>query len=214
MGVAERRLKEKEERAKDILKAALRVFAREGLRTATMEAIAAEAQLGKGTIYYYYPSKESLLESLVASMSGEYFRGLLEGAADQTTPAEIATGISQALLAQYKRRPELFHMIHMVLGEPSPRPHRALAQFVTAHLHWLDELEATISGVLQRHSLPVKPFIALMGTYSHGLLFEVVAGRPPDLLLTEATTTFQALMGFNLPKASTKLKAQKNIQEG
>ncbi len=214
MGVAERRLKEKEERSKDILKAALRVFAREGLRTATMEAIAAEAQLGKGTIYYYYPSKESLLESLVASMSGEYFRGLLEGAADQTTPAEIATGISQALLAQYKRRPELFHMIHMVLGEPSPRPHRALAQFVTAHLHWLDELEATISGVLQRHGLPVKPFIALMGTYSHGLLFEVVAGRPPDLLLTEATTTFQALMGSNLPKASTKLKAQKNIQEG
>lgn len=214
MGVAERRLKEKEERAKDILKAALRVFAREGLRTATMEAIATEAQLGKGTIYYYYPSKESLLESLVASMSGEYFRGLLEGAADHTTPAEIALGISQALLTHYKRQPELFHVIHMVLGEPLPRPQKALAQFVTAHLRWLDELEGTISEVLQRHRLPVKPFIALMGTYSHGLLFEVVAGRPPDLLLTEATTTFQSLLGNTPEKASTRHIDQNNIQEG
>jgi AcrR family transcriptional regulator len=179
-----------------------------------MEAIAAEAQLGKGTIYYYYPSKESLLESLVASMSGEYFRGLLEGAADHTTPAEIAQGISQALLAHYKRKPELFHVIHMVLGEPSPRPHRALAQFVTAHLHWLDELEVTISGVLQRHGLPVKPFIALIGTYSHGLLFEVVAGRPPDLLLKEATTIFQVLLSPTPQKASTELKDQKHIEEG
>jgi len=80
MSTAERRLREREERIRSILEAALRVFAREGLRPATMDAIAAEAELGKGTVYYYFPSKEALLEELVASLAGEYFRGLLEGA--------------------------------------------------------------------------------------------------------------------------------------
>ncbi|OGF56750.1 MAG: hypothetical protein A2Z21_06015 [Candidatus Fraserbacteria bacterium RBG_16_55_9] len=214
MGIAERRLHERQERARRILEAALLVFAREGLRPATMEAIAAEAQLGKGTIYYYYPSKEALLGSLITAMAEEYFRGLLEGAADQTTPVAIATGVSRALLAHYKRQPELFRVIHMVLGEPEPRPRTAVTAFTTAHLGWLRQLEAAISGTLGVHRVPIRPFITLLGTYSHGLLFEVVAGRQPDRLLAEATTTFRALLSPPPQKASTGLKDQKNIQEG
>ena len=214
MGVVERRLHERQERVRRILEAALRVFAREGLRPATMEAIAAEAQLGKATIYYYYPSKDALLGSLVTAVSEEYFRGLLVGAAGQTTPVGIAKGISRALLAHYQRQPELFRVIHMVLGEPEPRPDKALAAFTTAHLRWLKQLEAAILETLGMYGVPVRPFITLVGTYSHGLLFEVVAGRQPDRLLAEAATTFQALLNFTPQKASTGLKDHKNIKEG
>jgi AcrR family transcriptional regulator len=195
MGVTERRLKEREERIRSILEAALHVFAREGLRPATMDAIATEAQLGKGTIYYYFPSKEALLEELVAGLAGEYFRGLLEGAAGRATPVAIAQGIIEQLIAHYKRKPELFHVIHMVLGEPEPRPRKALAAFVDAHLHWLQDLEMSVSEALEAHGVPEEPFIYLVGTYSHGLLFEAVAGRDPDRLLAEATAAFQAFLG-------------------
>ena len=194
MSTAERRLREREERIRSILEAALRVFAREGLRPATMDAIAAEAQLGKGTVYYYFPSKEALLEELIARISGEYFRGLLEGARGRSTPLEIAQGIVEKLIEHYKRKPELFQVIHMVLGEPEPRPQKALRAFVEAHLRWLQDLELAVSGVLADHGLPVDPFIYLVGTYSHGILFEAVAGRPPDRLLEEAKSAFAAFL--------------------
>lgn len=219
MGVTERRLKEREGRIRTILEAALRVFAREGLRPATMEAIATEAQLGKGTIYYYFPSKEALLEELVASLAREYFRGLLEGAAGQETPVEIARGIVERLIAHYRRKPELFHVIHMVLGEPEPRPQKALQAFVEAHLRWIQDLEMSVSEVLAAHGVPEGPFICLVGTYSHGLLFEAVAGRDPDRLLAEATAALQAFLGpagaASTGSHSTPKRTQKqNPKEG
>jgi len=205
-------MREREERIRTILEAALRVFAREGLRPATMDAIAAEAQLGKGTIYYYFPSKEVLLEELVASLSGEYFRGLLEGARDKTTPLEIAQGILERLIAHYKRKPELFHVIHMVLGEPEPRPQKALRAFVEAHLRWLQDLEMTVADVLAAYGLPVDPFIYLIGTYSHGILFEAVAGRPPDRLLEEAKSAFAAFLDVAPVETSIPTKPQKGVR--
>lgn len=221
MGVTERRLKEREERIRSILEAALCIFTREGLRPATMEAIAAEAQLGKGTIYYYFPSKEALLEELMAGLAGEYFRGLLEGAAGRSTPVTIAQGIIERLIAHYKRKPELFHVIHMVLGEPEPRPQKALAAFVDAHLRWLQDLERSVSGVLKAHRVPEKAFLYLVGTYSHGVLFEAVAGRDPDRLLTEATAAFQAFLGSAStatsagPSNLTETRNQRqNLKEG
>lgn len=193
MGVEERRQREREERVRSILEAALRVFAREGLTPATVDAIAGEAQLGKGTIYYYFPSKESLLENLVASLSEEYFRGLLAGATGHRTPTAIAQGVVRSLLDHYKRRPELFHVIHMVLGEPEPRPRTALKAFVDAHHNWLKRLEAEVAPVLSQHGICVEAYIDLIGTYAHGLLFEAVAGRDPDVLRDESTAAFQAL---------------------
>ncbi len=194
-GVAARRQREREARRRSILEAALRVFAREGLRPATMDAIAAEAELGKGTVYYYFPSKEALLEELIASLAEEYFRGLLEGAQGRRTPLAIAQGIVEALVEHYKREPEPFRLLHMVLGEPEPRPQKALRAFVEAHLRWLRDLEAAVADVLEAHGLPVDPFIYLVGTYSHGVLFEAVAGRHPDRLLEEALAAFRAFLG-------------------
>lgn len=194
MSTAERRLREREGRIRSILEAALRVFAREGLRPATVDAIAAEAELGKGTVYYYFPSKEALLEELITRLSGEYFRGLLEGAYGKSTPLEIAQGIVEQLIEHYKRKPELFHVIHMVLGEPEPRPQKALRAFVEAHLRWLQDLERAVADVLADYGLPTGPFIYLIGTYSHGILFEAVAGRPPDRLLEEAKSAFAAFL--------------------
>jgi AcrR family transcriptional regulator len=47
-------------RPEEILDAALRVFARRGLHDATLEEVAKEAGISKGTIYLYYKNKEDL----------------------------------------------------------------------------------------------------------------------------------------------------------
>ena len=54
-----------QERRDAILNAALRVFAQPGLAEATMDQIAAAADLSKAALYLYFPSKDSLLHSLL-----------------------------------------------------------------------------------------------------------------------------------------------------
>ncbi len=54
-----------EERPKQILEAALAVFAERGLSAARLEDIARRAGLSKGTIYLYFPNKEELFREVV-----------------------------------------------------------------------------------------------------------------------------------------------------
>ena len=49
-----RREKEKEDRKGHILTAARQVFFEEGIRHATVDAIAARAEVAKGTVYLYF----------------------------------------------------------------------------------------------------------------------------------------------------------------
>src|SRR5258707_471623 len=48
-----------------ILDAALRVFARSGISAATMEDIAAEASVTRGTLLWHFHSKDELLSALI-----------------------------------------------------------------------------------------------------------------------------------------------------
>jgi AcrR family transcriptional regulator len=65
MGTKERRAAEKALRIKGIQDAAKKVFIKKGFFNSTIEEIAKEAQLSKGTIYLYFKSKDELYVSLM-----------------------------------------------------------------------------------------------------------------------------------------------------
>ena len=58
MGITERKEREKLQRREDILNAAERVFFSKGHKNSTMDDVAEEAELSKGTLYLYFKSKE------------------------------------------------------------------------------------------------------------------------------------------------------------
>ncbi|MGD2295415.1 MAG: TetR/AcrR family transcriptional regulator [Candidatus Aminicenantes bacterium] len=60
MGIKERRKREKEQRRNDIIDAAEKVFFSKGYDLATMDDVADEAELSKGTLYLYFKNKEDL----------------------------------------------------------------------------------------------------------------------------------------------------------
>lgn len=64
MGIQDRRRREKETRRQQIVTAAKQVFLHKGLKSATIEDIAFEAELGVATIYAYFKNKEELYASL------------------------------------------------------------------------------------------------------------------------------------------------------
>jgi AcrR family transcriptional regulator len=64
MGVAERKQREKDKRKKEILIAAEKLFSGKKGVDATMDDLAEKTELGKGTLYLYFPNKESILLAL------------------------------------------------------------------------------------------------------------------------------------------------------
>ncbi|OGX82125.1 TetR/AcrR family transcriptional regulator [Hymenobacter coccineus] len=71
MGVTERKQREKVYREAAILEAAKKVFLEKGIVVATIDDIAAEAELGKGTLYRFYRSKEDILLAINEQASRE-----------------------------------------------------------------------------------------------------------------------------------------------
>jgi len=93
MGIAERRQREKEQRANDIINAAEKVIFAKGFENATMDEIAEAAELSKGTLYLYFKTKEELYLA-IALRGNRILR-------DSTTKAieKEATGLDKVIAA-------------------------------------------------------------------------------------------------------------------
>lgn len=68
----------KEEKRNDILKAAMKVISESGFEKATIEDIAKEAGIGKGTVYEYFESKNTLFLDMLRYGVKQYQEGLTE----------------------------------------------------------------------------------------------------------------------------------------
>ena len=69
MGIKERKEREKEQRKQTIIDAAEDIFFSKGIDIATMDDVAAKAELSKGTLYLYFKNKDELFWAI-------HFRGL------------------------------------------------------------------------------------------------------------------------------------------
>ena len=60
MGISERKQRDKQRRREEIIDAAEKVFFGQGIENSTMDDVALEAELSKGTLYLYFKSKEDI----------------------------------------------------------------------------------------------------------------------------------------------------------
>lgn len=93
MGVAERKLREKEHRRQAIVDAAEELFFRQGLQQTTMDQVAAATELSKGTLYLYFRSKDDLYLAINVRAK-RVMRTLLEAALAKQPQA---SGLEQIL---------------------------------------------------------------------------------------------------------------------
>jgi AcrR family transcriptional regulator len=79
-------VKAPDQRRREILEAATRLFRERGFEPTTVQAVAAEAGMAAGTVYLYFPSKEAIL----AALKEDFEAGLIDRVAE----------ISEAVLAE------------------------------------------------------------------------------------------------------------------
>ncbi len=80
-----------------ILAAAVTVAARQGISSATMDAVADEAGVAKGSLYYNYPNKDAIFEAVMRE-GFEGLRARAEGARADAAPGDALLAVSVASL--------------------------------------------------------------------------------------------------------------------
>lgn len=92
------RTTDKEAKRKQIIEAALQVFARQGLSNFKMADIAIEARVGKGTLYEYFRTKEELIIGSVSQFMLEFEQHVAERIMSIEGPSEKIRKLIEASL--------------------------------------------------------------------------------------------------------------------
>ena len=156
MGVAERKAREKLVRHQQILDAAYDVFNQVGFYAATMDQIAERAELGKGTIYIYFKSKEELYFSLLTHGLDILIDLLKEMENSEPAPDRLLEETARTLFRFYKEHTSYFRIFMVTQQEEmqaklSPELAHHLNEQATEILNLLS---AQVRKVVDNGSLP------------------------------------------------------------
>ena len=161
------------ENKEKILNAALEVFARDGFRGATVDAIAAAAGMSKPNLLYYYASKEAIYRTVLEGLLDAWLAPLRDLKPGGEPAREIAGYIARKieLARDYPTESRLFAN-EMLRGAP------ILGDVLSGDLKALvDEKAAVIRGWMEAGALtemdPYHLIFAIWATTQHYADFDV-----------------------------------------
>lgn len=101
----------KDERRKEILKAAIRVFARQGYHATKIEDVSREAGIAKGTVYLYFASRDEILVAAFRVFSEELLAGVrVVLRADEPALSRLRA-VVRGMLTGMEAEPELSRVV-------------------------------------------------------------------------------------------------------
>lgn len=205
MTTAERRNREKARRQREILKAAREVFFTKGIHRATVDDVAAQAEVSKGTIYLYFESKEAILahllleglETLLNELQAAY------AAQEPLTAEERIRRLAQAYLRFSQEHPNDFRLL-MALDRGRFRekvPQKLYQQVLSESLRGLELVaDAVRQGVRDGHFITEDPRQTAGALWAalHGVL--MLMGHPlrRQMLAVELESMFEATLELQL----------------
>jgi AcrR family transcriptional regulator len=96
-----------EERRRQILEAAVRVFARSGYHGSRVGDIAEEAGVAHGLLYHYFSSKEQVLQTVFRENWGELLERFRAVETSDEPAGQKLEGIAKILLRTWRNAPDL-----------------------------------------------------------------------------------------------------------
>jgi AcrR family transcriptional regulator len=150
-------MKSKEEvvqefRIHSIQEATMRVIARKGMAAATMQEIAEEAGVAKGTIYLYFRDREELVEKTFESAMAQLMVEI-DHALERDVPfEERIRGVMSAKIEFFSRNREFFRL-YLALRMPEGTPERQRRQKRTCQPQYrarAEKLAAILETAMER----------------------------------------------------------------
>jgi AcrR family transcriptional regulator len=126
MGTGERRERERRKRRQEILSAARGLFWTHGFSGTTMPGVARAAELAPGTLYLYFPSKDSLYAELLVEGYDLLLEHLSRSVPRKVGARQRAEALIDAFLGFAHDHREYFDIIFFVLQREADQGPRAV----------------------------------------------------------------------------------------
>ena len=200
----ERKQNRSKKREQEILRAALRIFARDGISRARIGDIAAEAGMSVSSIYDYYPSKEDLAYAVPESHLVRFFQEYAEAVADKKTAFERLR-LYLWLAADFARRnPEWARTLYLeiwpsvLINENAVR--HSINDYVRVIVHLIRQGEA--KGEWPLVADPYEIAAILNGSVNQIIITWLLYRQPRDLMKAIVSVT-ELTMSLLRPVAKT-----------
>jgi AcrR family transcriptional regulator len=159
------------EKRRQILRAAITVFARSGYHTSRVADVAKEAGVAYGLVYHYFGSKEDLLDTIFRRTWARMLQAVEEVEAGEGSAREQLAGVARIVLGSWEADADL---IRVLIREVARSPQ--LGQEVGEIQHAFAGLQRIIARGQERGELrnDIDPRLAAWILY--GALEEILTG--------------------------------------
>jgi AcrR family transcriptional regulator len=165
-----------------LLDAARAVFAEKGLDMTRIDEITERADLGKGTFYYHFETKEKLIRELIRTMLADLAATLEESCKDIDELRPLLDSMIRAHVEFFSQRWEDFVLFYQ--GRADLTLIEGYAGIEAPFLTYLESIESLLSGVIE-HRLPPAALrriaCAVAGFVSGYYSFAVIASDDDDI---------------------------------
>jgi AcrR family transcriptional regulator len=164
-----------------LLQAAVRVFGASGFEGATMDRIAREADVAKGTVYLYYPSKQSIYDAALSAGFAELDERTRRPAETAPTLRDAISGFIAARAGYFFEHPDFFRIYVAAIATQitSEKPHdSACGAMVEQQTRRLEQ--AVSRAIARREIRRVDPTAAALA------IFDLTRGLVARRMMTQA----------------------------
>jgi AcrR family transcriptional regulator len=151
-------------RSREILEAARRVVARNGFQGVTIDRVAEEAKIAKGTVYLYFHTKEELLKAAVEQGMMNFTNQIRAEVEEVTQPLEKLCRLVEASMELSDSQRDFFKMLLLERNFLAAAPnHPEAAQMLDLYLGHINFIAGVIkegveAGVLRAHDVDASAF--------------------------------------------------------
>jgi AcrR family transcriptional regulator len=169
------------ERREEIVAAAVRVLARDGVPSATTRSIAAEAKINLATVHYYFGGKDALLAEVLDTLSNEVAE-IVRGAIP--TSGGVREALEHGLtavwqLAQQTTGLQIAQYELTTAALRAGEPERARQQYAAYHRVITALVEETLAASGEHIAVPVDALVAFLVAGMDGLILNALVA-PAD----------------------------------
>jgi AcrR family transcriptional regulator len=177
------------DKRRQILDAAIRVFARQGFHATRVADIADEAGVAYGLVYHYFKSKDEVLNELFSQRWSLLLAAIEETDGSDATPRDKLASVAVFIVESYRHDPELMQVIIVEVT-------RAANSFGRTHLEEIRRAYESIAKIVADGQDSgdfrgdVAPMFASMSFY--GAIEQLLSGWIFELIPASATDFEQA----------------------
>ncbi|CAN5506563.1 N/A [soil metagenome] len=173
------------DRRRQILEAAVRVFARQGFHACRVSDIADEAGVAYGLVYHYFKSKDQVLNELFVERWSLLLAAIDEVDTQKITPREKLDSVARFIIESYRYDPELMKVIIVEVT-------RAANSFGRTHLPEINRAYQSIAKIIS-DAQAQKVFRAdvdadLASMWFYGAIEQLLSGWVFELIPSDEAT--------------------------